>query len=140
MNVTFLKHSMFSTSRFWNIPYFKRHISETFHILNVTFLKHIVFWTFLTHFMFWMLHFWKISVIELWPSKTFYLLNFRSLRHYIFWTSYFWNISSFELHFPETLSGHLTLFCRARSHFYNSCNYPELSPFRPFSIVFIHRH
>ena len=44
-NIAFVKtshfwHFMFSTSRFWNISCFELHITETFHISSLMFLKH----------------------------------------------------------------------------------------------------
>ena len=45
-----------------------------------------------------MSRFWNILCFKRPVSGTFH----------IFWTSHFWNISSFELHFSETLFEHLT--------------------------------
>ena len=116
-NVTFLKHFMFWTSRFWNISYFECHISETFQFSNLVLLEHSIFWT---------LHFWNISCLERYGFETFHLLNFivfkhwtqpfccaRShsiflnvtfLKHFVFWMSHFWNISVFKLCPSETFS------------------------------------
>ena len=66
---------MFWMPRFWNNSCFEHHISETFQILNVMFLK---------HFMFWTLCFWNILCLECHISKAaFEHLNtlFVVLRH-----------------------------------------------------------
>ena len=118
-NITFLKHLISWTSRFWNpfsaslfwnmfytspcwsISCFKCYISGTFHFLNVTFLKHFIiqmshcldnqhpFCCALSHFMFWMSRFWAISCFE--------------HQHFIFWTLHFCGISRSECHISETL-------------------------------------
>ena len=121
--VTFLKHFMFWSSRFWNVSCFKYHISETFNVLNVTFLRlwsferhvseifHVLNVTFLEHFIFGISYFWNISVFEPCPWKH---SIFAFLKYFIYWTSHFQNISSFKLHFSETLFEHLIPFCCAR--------------------------
>ena len=122
-NVTFLKHFMFSMSRFWNISCFHCHVSETyfqcyvsetfyvfktFHSFNVTFLK---------HFTFWMLHFWNILRFERHFSETFHVLNVTFLKQFIFWMSDFWNVSCFECHIFKTMFGYLTPVCCVWSQF-----------------------
>ena len=84
-NISLSKHHFLK-----NISCFERHVSSTFHVLNVTFLKYFIFreLCFLKHFMFRTSRFLNISCF-----KHYFLKNF------MFWTSRFLNISCFKHYF-----------------------------------------